>query len=82
MDETFDGLVRQVRRRIELEQGFGITFEPGGPASAEGEARMPQTGDRAEQLAALEQEMSGCQACPLGATRTNLVFGTGDAAAA
>ena len=81
MDETFDGLVRQVRRRIELERGFGIAFEPGGPASAEGDEKMPQTGDRAEQLAALEQEMSGCQACPLGTTRTNLVFGAGDAAA-
>jgi len=83
MSDTFDGLVRQVRRRIELERQFGIEFEPGGagqkkeadPLSAE--RPTPASGDRAAGLAALEQEIIDCQACPLGASRTNLVFGVG-----
>lgn len=38
-------------------------------------------GSKAERLAALEREMRDCMDCPLGATRTNLVFGVGDAEA-
>ena len=34
--------------------------------------------DHASSWEALHQECMGCQACPLGASRTNLVFGVGD----
>ena len=103
MTDTFDHLARQVRRRLELEQQFGIEFDPGGagakkgskkkeapPSNGGGQTPYPDrepgrerdldrvSGERAGQLAGLEQEMIDCHACPLGATRTNLVFGVGD----
>ena len=36
------------------------------------------TGDPAESLKAFEDQISGCLKCPLGATRTKFVFGTGN----
>jgi uracil-DNA glycosylase family 4 len=35
--------------------------------------------ERREELVALYREVQGCQRCPLAATRTNAVFGMGDA---
>jgi DNA polymerase len=42
------------------------------------EVGLPAGGSKAEQLAALEKELADCHDCPLGATRTNLVFGVGN----
>jgi len=82
MDESLDSLVRQVRRRIELERSFGVSFDWGGRATAgNGEDDVAEAGSKADRLAALEQEMADCHACPLGKTRTNLVFGAGSAEA-
>ena len=87
MADTFDSLVRQVRKRIELEQQFGIEFEPGGVPAGQGRPGLPAhvgqpaPAARAGQLAALEREMADCHVCPLAATRTNLVFGVGSAEA-
>src|SRR5213082_833939 len=35
--------------------------------------------ERREELVALYREVQGCQRCPLHATRTNVVFGSGNA---
>src|SRR4051795_9973209 len=35
--------------------------------------------ERREELVALYREVQGCQRCPLAATRTNVVFGSGNA---
>jgi len=53
---------------------------PAEPVQTEEKApvtRLPDDAPQAERLAALEAEMTDCQECELGATRTNLVFGTG-----
>ena len=91
MDDTIGDLARQLRRRIELEERSGIVFEPGGGAGTARRKTSPApptppaadepvstTSDRADRLAALEKEVADCRACPLGRTRTNLVFGVGN----
>lgn len=89
MEESFEDLVGQVRRRIEMERRFGLTFDVGGGGSAgsagaagrEGGEATPasrEAGSKAERLAELQRRISNCQACPLGRTRTNLVFGVGN----
>jgi uracil-DNA glycosylase len=53
-------------------------------ASSDGEPAKAATtksekgGTKAERLAALERELAECHECPLGATRTKLVFGVGN----
>jgi len=54
-------------------QGEGATDEA--PALAE---NLSPT-EKADALAALNEEMSDCHKCPLGDSRTNLVFGVGNA---
>ena len=88
-------LFRMLQDKLELERSFGVEdvpyVEPGPietPQPREESTvtkntpREPEAsvdGSKAERLATLEREMSDCQLCPLGATRTNLVFGVGSA---
>ncbi len=46
-------------------------------AKPKARAQLPADASKAERLAALAQEMAECHECPLGSTRTNLVFGVG-----
>jgi uracil-DNA glycosylase family 4 len=89
VDDTYAGLLRQVRQRIEMEQRFGLDFDSGvrrprvqavetRERAAAPVAERPDLGSKAEQLAALEREMADCHACPLAKTRHHLVFGTGN----
>ena len=68
---TDDGFRTQLKQRLESERGFGVTEIPGA-------VRRPAMAGKAAALAALYEEYKDCQLCPLGATRTKLVFGSGD----
>jgi DNA polymerase len=68
---TNDGLRAQLKQRLESERAFGVTEIPGAAVRA-------ASAGKAAALAALHDEFKDCQMCSLGATRTNLVFGSGN----
>ena len=62
----------QLRQALETESAFGITEVPGVSLSRK------MTSTKARALASLQEEFKDCQMCPLGQTRTKLVFGSGN----
>jgi DNA polymerase len=81
-------LFRMLEDKLDLERRFGVDVVPArkgnrkpdsSPKREAAPAELPSAnGSKAEQLAALEREMAECHECPLGGTRTNLVFGVGN----
>ena len=85
-----DRLIAEVRARVEMERSFGADVyrvggeeqaelagpRPRGPASA---PRVAEDGEKRRRLEELREEIENCHHCPLGATRTKFVFGTGRA---
>lgn len=69
-------LTKQARQFLETERAFGVheIAAPARPAAAPSAA----AGSKKERLAALEAQYKNCLACPLSATRTQVVFGTGN----
>lgn len=64
---------RQLRQRLETERQFGIEELP-----SRVPARPVREESKAVRLAALEAEYKKCMVCPLSASRTHVVFGSGD----
>ena len=62
----------QLRQRLETENSFGVTELPRTHLSE----KMPAA--KWQALQALEEEFKNCQRCPLGRSRTKLVFGAGN----
>ena len=60
---------QQLRQHLLAERAFGLEELPSGEKNSPGKAVA---------LAALAKEFENCQMCALGATRTKLVFGSGD----
>lgn len=67
-------LKKQLRQRLETESAFGVTELPRTTDAAS--ARTPS--DKSARLEALRAEYEACQMCPLSATRTQVVFGSGN----
>ena len=83
-------LRENLKRMVELEKSFGSDFIPGCRVNGrEDEMKKPVNGgepltgediadDRAVQLEEFREEVGECLRCPLGSTRTNMVFGEGN----
>lgn len=66
---------KKIRQYLEIERAFGVHELPMAPARPEAAAEGASKGER---LRELEARYRQCQACPLAATRTQVVFGSGD----
>jgi uracil-DNA glycosylase len=72
-------LRQQVQKHLEIERQFGVSELPSrSPAPRSAPAAGGDRHEKSARLEALKKEYAGCQLCPLGATRTNLVFGIGN----
>lgn len=71
---------RQLKQFLEIEQAFGISEIPR-PVASLTSADASSLQKKREALDALFQEFKDCRQCPLSATRTQVVFGSGDPAA-
>ncbi len=60
---------------------FGDQLILGEAAQSAGQPSSEVDASQAKELAAFDREIRDCQECPLGATRTNFVFGVGNPAA-
>ncbi|MFB0516063.1 MAG: uracil-DNA glycosylase, partial [Candidatus Neomarinimicrobiota bacterium] len=79
MSPSVEQAVRYLQRHRKL---YGDQLVLGQPIpTSEPPPSPPVTGDQTAALLAFEEEISSCQNCPLGATRTRFVFGVGDPAA-
>ena len=70
-------LKKQVRQFLETERSFGVTEIPGRPAPDQDAAVAGVSKKHA--LERLESEFKNCMLCGLSATRTQVVFGSGNA---
>jgi uracil-DNA glycosylase len=70
------GLKGQVMNRDSL--SVGIDWKKTCPVSASVNQTNAESKTKEEMLKNVYREMSGCQLCPLGKTRKNLVFGDGN----
>ena len=85
MKDEMKKLAKCALRQLEIDESLGIDRCP----RADVKAAIPTAAacektekrSKADQLAALEGELGNCCRCGLGATRTKLVFGSGDCAA-
>jgi len=75
--DEYKAILKVLRDKIDLERGFGVDGLPLFERSEKKDIpEAPQ--DRLAALKEVEQEAMQCVACPLHATRTNVVFGTGN----
>lgn len=68
MGSDVRGDIRVLRQSLEIERAFGVEALV---------SSSPVIADKKAALEELSKEFAGCQRCPLAATRTKLVFGSG-----
>lgn len=70
-------VLKNLIRRLEIEESFGVTELPKPPAAG-ARAGAPVDVSKKEALAKLEAEYKNCQLCALRESRTQVVFGAGN----
>ncbi len=77
-----DQAQKKLRQYLEIEKAFGFDEAPKkNPRNAFAVLQPSTPSARSEALARLEAEYQNCKLCPLSATRTQVVFGSGSAQA-
>ncbi len=90
--EVTDRLLAEVIARVELERGLGADVFRSIARSVKPSPKKPEPSrvpkqphaedpERRAKLEELRRAIENCQQCPLGATRTKFVFGTGNSSA-
>ena len=64
--------MKSLRQHLETEKAFGLEEVP------RMQTRIPEVSGKGERLRLLYEEYKNCQQCPLSATRTHVVFGSGN----
>ncbi len=67
-----------LKRHLEIEKAFGVEILPVTAKATAVPVRSDVAGNKRAVLAALETQFKNCMNCGLSATRTQVVFGSGD----